>query len=303
MDTGVYTDIRAVADFPGFHDAELTGIEHDPEGRVLELRFRRVGGEVEVLRFFGVMGLRTIDFAEQNVASRLLISTRYAFSLAEVRTWVQWINSRDDSKGIAISEQKGAEYFQKLKAGQCVLFVLEPSCGAEMAVLCESLSLKLRSQKHALTDPDKTWGWHLAKAGDWLQLVLGGYSSFHDSAVRSFCLQRIRNTTEDVNGLPLPENRTRELLDLRLEVFCNRYGAPSVPGRPDYIAVLDFRDIRASNIDVNGMVEEATIMEMTLAETLDELIQLDLTPSIGLDIRLTCKEVVVVDMRPYTREV
>ncbi|HEY4295801.1 MAG TPA: hypothetical protein VGM85_04945 [Paraburkholderia sp.] len=143
MATGTYTDIRNVADFPSFHDAELTGIEHDPEARALELCFRRVGGEIEVLRFSGVIGQRLIDFAGQNVASRLLISPRYAFSLAEVRTWVQWINSRDDSKGAPISEQNGDEYVQNLKAGHRVLFVLEPSCGAEMAVLCESLSLKV----------------------------------------------------------------------------------------------------------------------------------------------------------------
>jgi hypothetical protein len=143
MDAGTYTDIRNVLDFPSFHDAELIGIEHDPGERALELRFRRVGDEIETLRFSGVVAQRLIDFAGQNVASRLLISTQHAFSLAEVQTWVQWINSRDDSKGGAISEQKGAEYQQSLKSGHRVLFILEPSCGAEMAVLCESLSLKV----------------------------------------------------------------------------------------------------------------------------------------------------------------
>jgi hypothetical protein len=154
-----------------------------------------------------------------------------------------------------------------------------------------------------MSKANRTWGWHLARDGERLELVLGGYSSFHDSAIRSFCLQRIRRTHEGVSGLPLPGNRMREMLDLRLEVLHNRYGAPPVPGKPDYIATLDFLDIRASDIDVNGMVEEATITEMTLAETPEGLIQLDLTPNIGLDIRLTCKEAVLVDLRPYTREV
>jgi hypothetical protein len=154
-----------------------------------------------------------------------------------------------------------------------------------------------------MSNANRTWGWHLAKRAEWLELVLGGYSSFHDSAVRSFCLSRSRQTHEDVNGLPLPGNRTRQLLDLRLEVLHNRYGAPPISDRPDYVAVLDFLDIRVSDIDVNGMVEEATIMEMTLAEAPGGLIQLDLTPNVGLDMRLTCKQVVVVDMRPYTRDV
>jgi hypothetical protein len=137
-----YIDVRNVADFPSFHDAELCGIEHDPEARSLELRFRRVGGEVEVLKFSAVIAQRLIDFAGQNVASRLLISPRYAFTSAEARTWIQWINSRDDSKAAAITEEKGAEYAAGFRAGRLALFVLEPSCGAEMAVLCESVSLK-----------------------------------------------------------------------------------------------------------------------------------------------------------------
>jgi hypothetical protein len=143
MATGSYTDIRDLKELPGFHDAELIGIEHDPSLRTLELRFRRVGGKVESLMFSGVIRQRLIDFAGQNVASRLLISPRYTFSLAEVRSWLQWMNSRDDAKGASISEQNGEDCVRDLVAGHRVLFVLEPSCGAEMAVLCESLSLKM----------------------------------------------------------------------------------------------------------------------------------------------------------------
>ncbi|MDR5750273.1 MULTISPECIES: hypothetical protein [unclassified Caballeronia] len=40
--------------------------------------------------------------------------------------------------------------------------------------------------------------------------------------------------------------------------------------------MLDFLDIRASDIDVNRMVDEATNMEMALAQTPPGLIQLDL---------------------------
>ncbi|WP_321814399.1 MULTISPECIES: hypothetical protein [unclassified Paraburkholderia] len=143
MVTGTFADIQGIAEFPSFHDAELCGIEHDPGARSLELRFRRVGGDVALFQFSGVLRQRLIDFAGQNVASRLLISPRYAFSLTEVRTWLQWMNSRDDATGVAISEQNGEECVRDLAAGHRVLFVLEPSCGAEMAVLCESISLKV----------------------------------------------------------------------------------------------------------------------------------------------------------------
>ncbi|NIF56180.1 hypothetical protein F3J19_29545 [Burkholderia sp. Ax-1724] len=143
----------------------------------------------------------------------------------------------------------------------------------------------------------------MATHGETLARALGGYPSFHDSAVRSFCMRRERQTREDGDGRLLPGARTRELVDVRLEVLHNRYGAPAVDGRPDQVVVLDCLDVRTSGIDVNAMLEEATIMEMTLAQAPGALIRLDLMPNVGLDIRLTCKEVVIVDVRPYVREV
>ncbi|WP_167401176.1 hypothetical protein [Paraburkholderia eburnea] len=64
---------------------------------------------------------------------------------------------------------------------------------------------------------------------------------------------------------------------------------------------LDCLDVRTAEIDVDAMPEEATIMEMTLARVEGGLIRLDLTPNVGLDVRLTCARVVVSDMRPYVR--
>lgn len=39
-----------------------------------------------------------------------------------------------------------------------------------------------------------------------------------------------------------------ELLDLRSGTFHDRYGLPSISGRPDYIAVPDLLDILASDV-------------------------------------------------------
>lgn len=133
-----YIDIRNIANLPSFHDAELYGLEHDPEAGLLELRFRRVDGKLEVLKFSGVFAQRMIDFAGQNVASRPLISHRYAFTLVEICRWILWINSRDDSKAVLISEDKGQDCMWDFATGRQMLFVLEPS----MAVLCECVSLR-----------------------------------------------------------------------------------------------------------------------------------------------------------------
>ncbi|WNC93681.1 hypothetical protein RI103_23115 [Paraburkholderia sp. FT54] len=149
---------------------------------------------------------------------------------------------------------------------------------------------------------NKTWGWELAKNGAWLAVILGAYPSFHDSAVRSFCMRRCRQTSEGLDGQSLAGGSTRELVDIQLEVLHNRYGAPPVAGRPDHVVVLDCLDVRTSEIDANAMLEEATIMDMSLSETPGGLIALDLVPNVGLDIRLTCKEVVVSEVRPYNRD-
>ncbi|SIT47213.1 conserved hypothetical protein [Paraburkholderia piptadeniae] len=152
-----------------------------------------------------------------------------------------------------------------------------------------------------MNSPEKTWGWDLATNGETLAMVLGGYSSFHDSAVRSFCMRRTRESREGVDGHQLPGMQTRDVVDVCLEVLHNRYGPPPVDGRPDRIVVIDCLDVRTSEIDVNAMLEEATIMEMSLALVPGGLLKLDLLPNVGLDVRLTCAEVVISDMLPYVR--
>jgi hypothetical protein len=136
-----YVNIKDVDSVPSFHDAELIGIEHRPDARELVLRFRRVAGEIESLRFTEVNVLRIVDFAEQNLASRLLISPKYQFSSDDVRTWVQWVNSRDDAKASPIDDERANQYVCDFAAARKALFILEPSCGAEIAVLCESVWL------------------------------------------------------------------------------------------------------------------------------------------------------------------
>ncbi|SOF00304.1 Immunity protein 50 [Burkholderia sp. OK233] len=148
---------------------------------------------------------------------------------------------------------------------------------------------------------NKTWGWELARNSGLLLRVFGEYPSFHDSAVMTFSLQRKRRSFDGMDSKPLPAGRARYLVDLQLEVLHNRYAAPRTDGGPDYLVVLDILDIRGSEIDVNAMLEEASIMEVSLSDTPNDLIRFDLEPNIGLDIRLTCKEVVVSAIRPYSR--
>ncbi|NIF52966.1 hypothetical protein [Burkholderia sp. Ax-1724] len=144
MEKSNYTNVREIQSFPSFHDAELLRIEHRRDERELELGFKRVNGEIEVLLFRQVLAMRMLDFAEQNVASRVLLSPIHSFSVNEVRTIVGWIRSWADSKPVLVSQEQAEQITQSIQAGKTALFALDPSCGAEVAVLCESAWLRQR---------------------------------------------------------------------------------------------------------------------------------------------------------------
>ena len=151
----------------------------------------------------------------------------------------------------------------------------------------------------SMTSDIKTWGWELATNSDLLLKIFGEYPSFHDSAIRSISMERNRQSSVTVEGKSLSGGRRRGLVDLVLEIEHNRYGAPRAS---DYLVVVDFLDLRSSQIDLNAMLEEASVMDITLTRESDGLIKLDLMPNVGLDIRLTCREVVVRSVQPYVRD-
>ncbi|WP_250512418.1 hypothetical protein [Caballeronia sp. INDeC2] len=141
MNTSNFTPVENCAVLPSFHDAELISVEHDPAARSLVLQLKRASGPVETLLFSGVVAQRMIDFADQNVASRLLISPMHSFSVDDLFAWVRWMYSRDDAKAPEPSRTIIERFHRDVIDGRKALFILEPSCGAEMAVLCESVSI------------------------------------------------------------------------------------------------------------------------------------------------------------------
>jgi hypothetical protein len=142
MEKSNYTNVRDIQNLPSFHDAELFRIEHRRDDRELELGFKRVNGEVEFLLFKQLISQRMVDFAEQNVASRILLSPKHSFSVNDVRTLIGWVRSWADSKPAAVSDEQAEQLAQAILAGKVTLFALEPSCGAEMVVLSESAWLR-----------------------------------------------------------------------------------------------------------------------------------------------------------------
>jgi hypothetical protein len=145
MENTSYRNVIGFEGIPTFHDAELIKIEHHPSKGELLLQFQRVDGTTGTFRFTGVVSQRTVDFAEQNVVSRLLFSPAYRFSTTEVGQWLSWVDGRVDSPSPAVDVSKLNQYADDFTAGRRALFVLEPSCGAEAAVLCEAIELCLET--------------------------------------------------------------------------------------------------------------------------------------------------------------
>jgi hypothetical protein len=138
MEEATYTNVRDLKELPSFHDAELFRIEHRRDERELDLGFRRVNGEIEFLRFCQVSALRIVDFAEQNVASRILLTPVHVFSNSDVCSLVGWVRSYADSRPVRVSEEEVEQFTQDFLEGKKSMFALEPSCGAEIVVLYES---------------------------------------------------------------------------------------------------------------------------------------------------------------------
>jgi hypothetical protein len=92
----------------------------------------------------------------------------------------------------------------------------------------------------------------------------------------------------------------REIVDLELEILHNRFGPLDAAGT-DYLVMLCLKDVKVANIDVNAMLQDSWVMNMTLSRQADGLLVFDLEPNIGLDVQVTCVEVAVSGIRPYAR--
>lgn len=120
----------------GYHDAELSGTAYSRANASILLNFELVNGDSVQLLFSGVEAFRINDFGLQNVVSRILASPSYAFSINQINEYVSWAHSKHDYKA-SFSDQEIRDIGTAVERGELTLFVLEPSVGAEIVILCE----------------------------------------------------------------------------------------------------------------------------------------------------------------------
>jgi hypothetical protein len=122
-----------------FHDAEIAGMAYSRTKASALLNLEQVDNGEARLWFSGVKAFRINDFGLQNVVSRIRVSTSHQFSTQEIRDYVLWAYSQHDYKA-SLADAKLAEIEATIFRGELVLFVAEPSVGAEAVSLCESIA-------------------------------------------------------------------------------------------------------------------------------------------------------------------
>jgi len=89
----------------------------------------------------GLKAFRSEDVTLQNVVSRFLCSSRGEIAGDQLDRWLSWATSLSDARSW-LSEQRKDEWLVACASGDMELVVLEPSAGAQVVAVCESISLR-----------------------------------------------------------------------------------------------------------------------------------------------------------------
>lgn len=127
--------------FVGLHDAELIGVEIDRANERACLTFHLESGQTRLMELTGLKAFRSEDVTLQNVVSRLLCSSRGEIAGNHLDRWLSWVTSLSDARSW-LSEQRKGEWLAACESGDLELVVLEPSAGAQVAAVCERVSLR-----------------------------------------------------------------------------------------------------------------------------------------------------------------
>lgn len=125
----------------GFHDAELIGIRVDRIQQSVILTFNHTNGQTTKVSLANVILFRATDFILQNVTSRLRISSQVPIPRDQILHWIRQSSSLTDTD-MFMSDIQMNQIVGKIEAGDLILFILEPSFGAELAAVCQSISLE-----------------------------------------------------------------------------------------------------------------------------------------------------------------
>jgi hypothetical protein len=129
-----------VEDLRDFHDAELASLALDRAAGRVDLVFLRPDGTQSRFECEGVLNIKCSTLLLQNVVSRILVAPITVLNVEEVREIIAWSLTLDNR--MAISSGTLNSHVDDVMAGKRKLLYVDPSWGAELAVLCESVALR-----------------------------------------------------------------------------------------------------------------------------------------------------------------
>jgi hypothetical protein len=130
----------SIKELSKFHDAEINSILRFSEENDLQLGFKlNSGGQCTVI-FHDVKAVRIRDLVSQNVVSRVKVLPFSSLSDARVEELINWANSFVDAD-IRLAPNAMQHWLTQIKNGRWILFVIEPSRGAEVVVIAETITL------------------------------------------------------------------------------------------------------------------------------------------------------------------
>jgi hypothetical protein len=121
------------------HDAEIVTIMINRKERIAELHLEADDSTNWRVKFRNFIALRGVDLTQQNVVSRLFVSTDASFSKDEIYYWLRWANSLIDVEA-SITDEELESYHIKISKNELQMLLLEPAAGIRFVVLCEDIS-------------------------------------------------------------------------------------------------------------------------------------------------------------------
>jgi hypothetical protein len=124
-----------------FHDAELTSLVIDRSRQVLKLVFSRIDDTRGSFEFESIWMLRITEVRLQNVVYRIRSSSVPEARMDDVEDCVRWACTLDGK--CAIEPEKIKDVVDQVNRGDLHLFWVESSWGAEIAVICKSVTARI----------------------------------------------------------------------------------------------------------------------------------------------------------------
>ena len=132
-------NLLKAADLSALHDSELYLVRRDRDYRSLKLGFRNIDRTFSNMLFGNILTYRMDNIQCQDVVSRIIASNTTSGFEDNIEKIARWTSSV--ANNLLISEDKLRTHIGKIRSGDLQLIYVQPSWGAEIGVIAETVTL------------------------------------------------------------------------------------------------------------------------------------------------------------------